>query len=216
MVGNLGQAVPPPCRSRGETIQVIPTVKILLRLAGALLIFWVLLMGWITLSGLPTHLVKADCIVVLGARSLADGRPGPSLEARSARGVQLWREKWAPVILFTGGRGASGTVEGIVGMNFARAQGVPQAALHYEGGSHNTYENFLYASQVMRTHGWRSCLVVTDPFHEARALSIARSFGLKAYPAPTFDGPAWRRWGTFGFYTVRESVSWGKYLLIGH
>ena len=182
---------------------------------GLFLLLWLSLMGWITWAGKRTELRKVDCIVVLGARSLADGTPGPSLEARCQRGVQLWREKWAPVLVFTGGRGASGSVEGEVGVRFARARGVPDSALYYEGSSHTTKENFLYASQVMRDRGWRTCLVVTDPFHEARALALAGDFGLEAYPAPTFAGPGWRRWGTWAFYTVRESASWAKYWLGG-
>jgi uncharacterized SAM-binding protein YcdF (DUF218 family) len=171
-------------------------------------------MGWITWAGLRTELRPVDCIVVLGARSLADGTPGPSLQARCARGVQLWHDKWAPVLVFTGGRGASGSVEGEVGLRYARAHGVPDSALYYEGGSHNTYENFLYASQLMRARGWHRCLVVTDPFHEPRSLALARNAGLEAYPAPTFEGPGWRNWSSWTFYTLRESVSWMKYTLV--
>lgn len=176
-----------------------------------IVLLWVLGMAWITWAGTRTDLRKVDCIVVLGARALADGSPGPSLRARCQRGVELWRQRWAPILLFTGGRGQSGTVEGEVGLRYALAQGVPATALHYEGSSHNTRQNFLYASQVMRIHQWHSCLLVTDPFHEPRALALAQQFGLEAYPAPTFTGPAWRNWGTWGLYTVRESLSWVKY-----
>lgn len=172
---------------------------------------WLGFMLWITLAGLRVELRKVDCIVVLGARSLADGTPGPSLRARCQHGVDLWKAGWAPVLLFTGGRGSTGSVEGVTGMRFAREQGVPQSALYYEGWSHTTRENFHYAARVMRQHGWKSCLVVTDPFHQPRSLALAADEGLTAYPAPTFEGPAWKRWPTFAFYTLRESASWCKY-----
>lgn len=212
MHDRLGQLSHAPCRAGRAGGQIGWRVKIIRRALFGGFLLWLLLLAWITAAGLPTRLHKADCILVLGARSLPDGLPGPSLQARCLRAVELWRQQWAPAILFTGGRGASGTVEGVVGMDFARARGVPQSSLYFEGASHTTWENFLYASQVMRQHGWRSCLVVTDPFHEARALSMARRFGLEAHPAPTFEGPAWRRWGPFCYYTMRESASWAKYL----
>ena len=168
-------------------------------------------MAWICRAGVVTELRPVDCILVLGARALADGTPGPSLQARARRGVELWRQHWAPVLVFTGGRGASGTVEGEVGVRFALSQGVPARALYYEGLSHTTRENFQFASRLMSENDWHSCLVVTDPFHEPRALALARDMGLQAYPAPTFEGPAWRHWGSWAFYTVRESASWVKY-----
>ena len=174
---------------------------------------WLVFAGWLTWAGCRTELHKVDCIVVLGARSLADGQPGPSLKARCLRGIELWRQGWAPYLVFTGGRGSTGTVEGEVGKAFAMHQGVPATAIHYEGQSHTTVENFFYASQLMRQHGWNRCLVVSDPFHMPRSLSMAHQVGLEAYPAPTFEGPGWRRWGTFTLYTVRETGAWLKYLL---
>ena len=184
-----------------------------LRVVGGFLGLWLAFLVWITWAGMRTELRRVDCLVVLGARALADGTPGPSLRARLERALELWRAGWAPALVCTGGRGQDGTVEGEVERNWLLGRGVPAAAVLWEDRSHTTRENFVEASRLMRERGWRSCLVVTDPFHEPRAMSMARAAGLDASPAPTFSGPAWQRWGTWSFYTVRESAGWVKYLL---
>ena len=176
-------------------------------------LLWLALALWITGSGSRTLLKKCDCILVLGARSLADGTPGPSFLARCQKAVELWRAGWAPRIFFTGGKGDSGSIEGLVGVNFARAQGLPESDLFYENQSHTTRENFYWAAWHMRSRGWNSCLVVTDPFHEPRSLALAQEYGLTAYPAPTFEGPSCKRPGSWAYYTARETLAWMKYWL---
>lgn len=189
----------------------LPWRRLLVRAMAALALAWLALAGWITWAGCETRLRPADCIVVLGARSLADGTPGPSLQGRCERALELWREGWAPVLLFTGGRGEMGTVEGEVGAAWARARGVPAEALLIEDQSHTTRENLEFAARLMRERGWSRCLVVTDPFHIPRGLALAEDAGLQADPAPTFAGPAWRKWGTWAWYTFRETFAWLKY-----
>lgn len=188
-----------------------PRRRLAARGLAALALAWLAFAGWLTWAGCQVRLQPADCIVVLGARALADGTPGPSLRGRCERALELYREGWAPVILFTGGRGEAGTVEGEVGAAWARARGVPAAALVVEDQSHTTRENLEFASRLMRERGWSRCLLVTDPFHMPRARALAHDHGLQAQPAPTFSGPAWRRWSTWAYYTFRETFAWIKY-----
>ena len=176
-----------------------------------LAITWVVLAGWITICGRQTDLRKVDCIVVPGARVEADGRPGPSLQARLDHALALWNEGWAPALLFTGGPGQTGFVEGEVGRDYAIAHGVPADAIDFEGSSHDTRHNFAFAKAVMDRHGWRSCLIVTEPFHEMRCLMLAHDLGIEAYPAPTFEGPGYKAWGPWVFYTTRETLAVMKY-----
>lgn len=188
-----------------------PRKRRVLAVGLAMFFGWLGLATWITVAGQTTDLRKVDCILVPGAKAEADGTPGVSLTGRVNRAVELWKEGWAPAILFTGGRGETGTVEGEVAQRYAVSQGVPLEATDLEGSSHNTRQNFEYAREVMQKHGWKSCLVVTDPFHEPRCMLLAHDTGVEAYPAPTFSGPAWKKWGTLAFYTCRETVSMAKY-----
>lgn len=185
--------------------------RVALQSAGFVLAVFLGMAAWITWAGMDTHLVKADCIVVPGARVLPDRTLGPSVRARVEHAMELYRQGWAPVLVFTGGPGASGPVEAECARDYAVQHGIPPEACFLEDRSHSTRENFFYARRVMRAHGWSKCLVVTDPFHSERAVTIARRFGLDAYPAPSFLGPAWRKPGTFAYYTAREVLSWLKF-----
>lgn len=185
--------------------------RMALHAVGFGLLLYLGLATWITVSGFATDLRKVDCIVVPGARVLPDGSLGPSIQARVEQALELYRLGYAPALIFTGGAGESGPVEAECARNYAVARGIPPQACFLEGRSHNTVENFLYAREVMREHGWTSCLVTTDAFHSGRAVTIARRLGLEAYPAPTFRGPAWTSWGGFAYYTSREVGSWLKF-----
>lgn len=179
----------------------------------ALLAFlaWLALFGWIVRASHRVDIRRADCILVLGARSLPDGAPGPSLEGRLERAYELWKAGWAPAIVCTGGRGASGTVESEVSRNWLMSRGVPGTAIFCERESHNTRQNFEFAVPILKQQGYRTCLVVTDPFHEPRSLALASQFGVQGYPAPALDGPSNRRWGSWLYYVTRETLSWIKF-----
>ena len=180
--------------------------------AGAVftLIAWIAGVLWLTRAGDRTELRKVDCIIVPGARALKTG-PGPSLQARIDRAVELWKAGWAPNLLVTGGLGVDERVEGLTARAEAIRQGVPAANIAWEGRSKTTWQNFYFAHRVMLQRGWKSCLVCTDPFHEPRCIMIAQSMGIEAYPAPTYSGPGWNRTSTWLFFSTREALAFLKW-----
>lgn len=157
-----------------------------------------------------SDLRSVDCLFVPGARVDADGTPGASLQARLDTAAELYRSGLAKFVVCTGGRGESGAIEAQAARDYLEALGVPREAFLLEEMSHTTWENFVFALQEMRPKGLRSCLVVTDPFHMRRCLTMAQELGLEAHSAPTFDGPAWRPRGWL-YYTTREIGAWLKY-----
>ncbi len=85
--------------------------------------------------------------------------------------------------------------------------GVPEEHLLLDAASHSTEENLANAKRLMDEHGWRTALVVSDPFHLLRAQIIARDLRIEAYgsPAsrsPTYTVPHQRVW-----YTTREALA---------
>lgn len=161
-------------------------------------------------AGMRSADSSADCILVPGARVEANGQPGLSLQGRLDQAVTLFQAGRAPRIVCTGGRGESGPIEAEAARDYLVGQGVPPEAILLEGMSHTTWENFVFATQEMRAHGLRSCLVVTGPFHMQRCLWMARELDLEPRPAPSFRGPAWAPRGML-FYTSREMAAWLKY-----
>ena len=185
--------------------------KRLVALAAVLLLLELGFAMWIHRGGRAQPPRYADCVVVPGTRSLADGTPGKALTARLNRAISLYREGWVQGLVCTGGRGESGTIEGEVERDYALKAGVPSSVIELERSSHNTRENFYFARELMRKRGWRTCLVATDPFHMRRCVQLAHDWGLEAYPAPTFEGPSSRSAASSVYYTLRETGSWFKY-----
>ena len=176
---------------------------------GSLYLVW---FAVITFSGLRSDLVESDCIVIPGARVDDNGLPGPSLQGRLDRALELYEQGWSKNFVCTGGRGESGFVEAEISRQVLIDAGVPESAIALEGMSHTTWENFTFARDEMRRKDWKSCLVVTDPFHIQRCLWLAQMMELEAHPAPTFLGPGWSTWSGFTYYTTREMAAWVKHL----
>ncbi len=59
----------------------------------------------------------------------------------------------------------------------------------------------------MTLNGWRTALVVSDPFHMFRALTMARDLGIEAYATPAADSPTYTIDRLRRFYTFRESLA---------
>ncbi len=130
-----------------------------------------------------------DAIVVLGAAQY-DGRPSGVLAARLDHAVRLWQAGNAPYLVLTGGnREGDRTTEAAVGRDYALARGVPSDALLFEDHGRSTLESLQAVAQIMREHGLRSALFVSDRTHMLRVIRIARDLGIEAYGSPTPSSP---------------------------
>jgi uncharacterized SAM-binding protein YcdF (DUF218 family) len=145
-------------------------------------------------------LEPADAILVLGRR-LQDDALTPVYEARLAHAEGLWRQGLAPRILVAGGTtGRAARSEAEAGRDWLVARGVPGAAILLEDRSQHTLENLFNVRSHLRTEGWRTLLLISDPLHLARARATALGLGLdvRCSPAPSCPPPPgslawWRR-----------------------
>jgi uncharacterized SAM-binding protein YcdF (DUF218 family) len=162
---------------------------------------------WVDREGTREEIGPADCIVVLGSMVWPDGRPSPSLQARTTRGAALYQAGSAPAVILCGGVGTYPPAEAEVMRQLMVSAGVPTEALFLDDTSRSTVENLQHARAIMHVHGWRSALVVSEPFHLPRACLIARDLGIDARPAPAFDSPAYTRPRERTWYTLREALA---------
>lgn len=132
----------------------------------------------------------ADAIVVLGAAQY-DGRPSPVLEARLQRGLDLYRQGLAPLIVVTGGRQAGDTyTEATSGYNWLRDRDVPDEAILKEVQGRTTYESLAATARFLRDEDVIEVLLVTDGYHSLRVSGIAREVGLTPHVSGVdMDGP---------------------------
>jgi uncharacterized SAM-binding protein YcdF (DUF218 family) len=137
---------------------------------------------------------RADAAVVLGAAVWRGGLPSPVLAQRARAGARLLREGRVRWVVTTGGTGARPPAEGEVGRRVVleALRDVPGAEEHVlaEMASHTTLDNLRFAREILRAHGVRSVLVVSNGYHLARAVRMARDQGFEAWGVGA-DGPPW-------------------------
>jgi uncharacterized SAM-binding protein YcdF (DUF218 family) len=97
---------------------------------------------------------------------------------RLDRGIRLYRERAAPLLLLSGG-GAGLVPEADIMCEIALARGVPERALLVERQSRNTVENAREAAQLLQSHDGHSVLLVSDRSHLLRAALLFRLAGLR-------------------------------------
>lgn len=138
----------------------------------------------------PSLPARADAIVVLGNRPPVDaqGRVRPELRRRVETGVRLFREGRAPLLIMSGGPAPSGHVEAEVMRRLAITLGVPPRAVRVEPRSRDTAENAAFTLELLCGDAplcAPSIVVVSSPFHLARARRLFACAGARVHVAPT-------------------------------
>ncbi|MNV30352.1 hypothetical protein D3C71_1216160 [compost metagenome] len=154
---------------------------------GALLLLWLLgVAAWIIWVGDRDQAAPADAIIVLGAAAY-DAKPSPVFEERIRHGLDLYRQGYAPKLIFTGGFGGSRArfSESQVARRYALKQKVPAADILIETKSRTTRQNLVEAKQVMAKNDLHRVIVVSDPLHMARALRLSRELEIDALASST-------------------------------
>ncbi|MEP6690614.1 MAG: YdcF family protein [Gemmatimonadaceae bacterium] len=156
-------------------------------------VVWVAIMAAIILYGKRDDAhpgtIPADAIVVLGAAQY-DGKPSPVLRARLDHALRLWQRHDAPLMIFTGGRGAGDTTsEAAVGRRYAMSRGVPDSAIALENRGATTSESMHAVAGILRGRTGRTVILVSDPFHMLRLSIVARRLGLLPQTSPTRTSP---------------------------
>jgi uncharacterized SAM-binding protein YcdF (DUF218 family) len=150
---------------------------------------------------------RADAIIVLGSAVWPNERPSPSLNARTQHALALYQAGYAPYLILCGGVGGNPPSEAEVMRRIAASAGVPAEALVLEDRSHSTEENLANAKKLMDARGWRSAVIVSDPFHLSRAETMARDLGIEAYGSGASDSPTYARANLRVQSTAREALA---------
>ena len=130
-----------------------------------------------------------DAIVVLGVAQY-DGRPSPQLQARLDHVLTLWQEGFSPLVITTGGNQPGDRfTEAEASANYLIDAVVPAESVVQENTGSTTRESLIEVSNIMKSRGLQSVLIVTDPYHSLRSRLIAQDLGLIAYVSPTRTSP---------------------------
>ncbi|HEX8319285.1 MAG TPA: YdcF family protein [Longimicrobium sp.] len=181
--------------------------------AACVVILWSVCLAWrIADYGQRHDPGAADVAIVLGA-AVRDTAPSPVFAARIDHAIALYRRGRVTRIVFTGGVGSgSRHAEAEVARRRAIAAGVPAAAIAVETRSTITYENLVQAKVLLTPGAAVRVLIVSDPLHMRRSITMARDLGLDAHPAPT-PTSRYRSWRTKAGFLAREVVYYSLYLV---
>jgi uncharacterized SAM-binding protein YcdF (DUF218 family) len=191
--------------------------KLVLKIVSAILslivIYFAVTFVQIWMTGHEHSSNHAQAILVFGTTE-DNGTPSPELQARLDQALVLWHEDRAPWIAVTGGKrpGDQFTEAGASAM-YLENHGVPAAKI-LKGSGTNTWQNVTTVLPKLTSHGIKTVLTVTDPFHEDRAMAISSSQGLVPYPSPVRNSPTVKH-SLWKFY-AKETFEVGVGRIIGY
>jgi uncharacterized SAM-binding protein YcdF (DUF218 family) len=192
-------------------------LKLVMRIISALftivLLYFAITFVQIWLTGHEHSTQNAQAILVFGTTE-DNGTPSPELTVRLDHALRLYRDGRAPWIAVTGGnKPGDNYTEAGVSATYLEDHGVPKSHV-LKGGGSDTWQNVSTVIGALQRHHIKTVIVVTDPFHEYRAMAISSDQGLTPYPSPVRDSPTikhqlWR------FY-LKETLEVGVGRIVGY
>jgi uncharacterized SAM-binding protein YcdF (DUF218 family) len=140
------------------------------------------------------ELKPSDVIVILA---------GEETE-RVEYGVKLFKEGWARkdrIILAGGPLVWKYTWASLMGEQ-AKYLGVPKKDILLEDKSRTTEEDAIFTKEIMDKHGYKSCILVTSPYHSKRATEIFRK--IMGNKITVISAPSLKSWFSFDEWWKRR------------
>jgi uncharacterized SAM-binding protein YcdF (DUF218 family) len=140
--------------------------------------------------GIPSSVHPAGAIVVLGGGGVwDDGMPNNASLRRAVRGIVLYREGLAPLLVFSG---VADEIEARV--ELARELGVPPEKTLAARVSRTTRDEAARLRALLDPWGVRTILLVTDSQHLNRARRLFERAGFQVFAAAADDFPTTPEW----------------------
>jgi len=180
------------------------------------IILTTLVAGFVLLVGVGFYLSpqnnpdKADAIVVVS---------GGQTTSRAEKGIDLYKQGYAPNIIFSGAALDDGPSNAFAMRDQALASGVPASNIYIDEKSQNTYENAVNSKAILQSLAASKIILVTSPYHQRRANQTFESvlgkdyqlIGVSAFDDRWSKSQWWRR----GFpLFISASETW-KLIYIG-
>ena len=146
--------------------------------AGASVWAWTVSAGHIVIAGEGSGdgaAARAPVAIVLGAAVHADGQPSPWLFFNDTATTEIYTSGRVEAVLVSGDNRRAGYDEPTVMRSYLLSRGIPEQAIALDYAGFDTYDTCVRARRIF---GIERALLVTQDFHEPRAVAICRSVGL--------------------------------------
>lgn len=179
----------------------------------SLLVFYI---AWMSISIISysneRKEVVSDAAIVLGA-GIDNDKPSPVFRERINHAINLYKQGKVRYLIFTGGLGKGEILtESEVARIYAIKNGVLSKDIFIEKTSTITYENLTESRKILNNNKINSVLVVSDPLHMKRAMTMAKDLGLVANTAPT-PTSMYKSWNKKIDFLAREIYFYTGYFL---
>jgi SanA protein len=184
-------------------LQFLTRLVFLLLLMGALIL--ILPRVYTALAARP-HLYTPETVpdhriaIVFGAGLRRDGRPTAVLRDRVDTAVELYRAGKVDKLLVSGDNRFENYNEPGAMRDYAIEQGVPPADIVEDFAGRRTYDTCYRARHIF---GVEDAVLVTQSFHQPRALYLCNALGIPADGVPS-DNLRFRR-GSMLWWQIRET-----------
>ena len=171
-------------------LRLLKLAALLVLLVALLLVFGVVGAAWIVQKSAagrivynPSALPKGEVALVLGTSPTGGGHyANPHFEHRIAAAAELFRLGRVKRLLLSGDNGRHGYNEPREMQRALLALGVPESAMTLDYAGFRTLDSMVRAAKVF---GQKRLIIVTDRFHTARSVFLARHFGIDAVAFPS-------------------------------
>ncbi len=103
---------------------------------------------------------KSDVIVVVS---------GGQTTSRAEKGIELYKQGYAPKIVFSGAALDDGPSNAYAMRDQALSDGIPARDISIDEKSQNTFENAENSKRIIDEYDAKKIILVTSPYHQRRA-----------------------------------------------
>ena len=192
--------------------------KVLRKVIGAIVLIAVVVplftFGKTWLAAHNSSIQKSDVIVVLGTAQY-NGKPSSALRARLVEAERVFSLGYAPMII-TVGAGAPGdrTTEAASSKAWLVSHGISATAVMAIPKGRDTLVSTQGYIAEMKRRSFHSVIIVTDPYHCLRAITMAKDLGAKSSCSPVRSGANSLSRADF-HYLIRETGAYLAYVTLG-
>jgi uncharacterized SAM-binding protein YcdF (DUF218 family) len=178
------------------------------------LVFPLFIIGKTWYAGHNPAIRSADVIVVLGAAQF-NGRPSEALKARLVEAKRIYALGLAKSII-TVGAGAPGdrTTEAASSEHWLVDHGIKSKMITTIEKGRDTLVSTQSYIVEMKRRNWKSVIIVTDPYHCLRAITMAHDLGAVSSCSPVRTGPNSLDHLNI-HYLIREAGAYLAYIILG-
>jgi len=171
---------------------------------------------WCERALLGRRIDPADAVVVLGSGISPSGLPSPSSERKALLGIELFRKRLAPLLVFVGTEPSEAQGRTRIALQL----GVPADAILTSSGARTTKDEADLVATMLKRRRARRVLLVTGGLHMRRAAQLFTRAGFTVSPAPLEDTFCWEASAeeriALAYQLLREQLAVSFYRLAGY